>query len=443
MAKKYKIVLSVLFVVLVAVAAVVVSGVLDVNRRAELQPSETQQDDRSADYTDFFSTDTSAALPLLKTTLDGVYYTMSKQGEVTFYEISDGAPAKLGETGSFEVKAECSSQELPAVIHYLERDGHVYGCGLFTNLLYPDVLLYDYGFFEVTDMFEGMSGKRLLMIDVDSSRFYSNDKVFSEVFALDGDNNAKFLLSENQRTVDFSARMKTDYHMFTNGILSQTGSNVLFFSSRYYVEYAESGKLDIFTSGGSGENVDNVRYVVDIASLHFWRTDGGVRYFTKTADGFELRSVKAADADPEVIERFSGDINKDYIVDGPYLFNKTNGQLYNVLTGESASVDYGGFRTGFKADTFAISPNGLYCLVRGANTENVAAVGLVDLKNDRTRIYTDEVFGFLASAVLTDKGEVILSVANGESGSSYYQLLGDFTDAPAAEETTAETIEVR
>ena len=439
MAKRYKVVLSLLLVVLVAVAAVVVSGVFDVNRRAERQTEANDNRAESADYTEAFVTNTDVALPLLKTTLPGVYYTMSKEGDVRFYELKNGAPAQISETGSFEVTAACSSQELPAVIHYLDRDGHVYGCGLFTNLLYPDVMLYDYGFFEVTDLFPGFNGSRLLLIDVDSSRFYSNDKVFSEAFILDSDNNARFLLSENQRTVDFSARMKTDYHMFTNGILDQGNSgNVLFFSSRYYIDYAESGKLDIFTSGGSGENVDNVRYVVDVDSLYFWRTDGGLRYFVKTADGFELRSVAAADAEPEVIERFSGDLAADYIVDGVYLFRKSSGEVYNVLTGDASSVNYGVFRTGFKADLFFISPGGRYCVVRGANTDNVAAVGLMDLKTGTMTAYTDEVFGFLASAVVTDDGAAVLSVATGESGTSFYQLIADITAVSAEAAVPAE-----
>jgi hypothetical protein len=290
------------------------------------------------------------------------------------------------------------------------------------------VLLYDYGFFEVTDMFLGFNGNRLLMIDVDSSRFYSNNKVFSEIFILNGDNTTKHFLSENQRTVDFSARMKTDYKMFTNDVLDQGDrGNVLFFSSRYYVEYAESGKLDILTSGGSGENIDNVRYINDIASMNFWRTDEGTLYFAKNdASGFDLKRAASSGSEPVVIKRFEGSIGSDYIVDGNYLFNRKTGEIYDVLSGSESKVNYSVFRQDFKADMFFISPNGKYCLVRGANTDNVAACGVADLENGTITAYTDDVFGFIASAVVLDDGNVVVSVANGESGTSFYQLTADF-----------------
>ena len=440
MAKKYKVILSVLLVVLIAVAGVVVSGVLDVNRRAENPDAPGPDAPAPQKYTDVFTADTNVALPLLNTTLDGVYYTMTKEGDVAFYALQDGALTRINETGSFEVRAECSSQTLPAVIHYIERDGGYYGCGLFTNLLYPDVLLYDYGFFQVTDMFSGFRGDRLLMIDVDSERFYSNDKIFSEIFTLDDENEAEHFLSENQRTVDINARQKTDFKMFTNDILDQGDrGNVLFFSGRYYVDYAESGKLDIFTSGGSEDNVDNVRYAVDVAAPYFWRTDAGVRFFRTNAEGgFDLRNLTAADADSTVIASFTGSLADDYLIDGHYLLNRKTGEVCDVLTDETVSIPYDAFREGFAPDRFVVSPNGAYCLLRGANVGNVAAIAVADLKTGKVSAFTDEIFGFFASAVVTDDGTAVVSVASGESGTSFYQLVGNFAQAAAPAGTDAE-----
>ena len=441
MATRYKIILSILFVVLVAAAAVVVSGVLDVNRRVEEQTDPQENLAETVSYKDFYATDTGVALPLLKTTVEGVYYTMDKAGEVAFYELENGRPSKLQETGSFEVKASCSSQELPAVIHYIERDGAVYGCGLFTNELYPGVDLYDYGFFQVTNMFPGFRAARLLMVDVDPARFYSNDKVFSEIFRLYDDNSTEHFLSENQRSVDLNARMRTDYKMFTNDILGQNGGEVLFFSSRYYVNYEDAGELDIFSSGGREENVDNVRYIVGIASLNFWRTDSGVRYFTNTDGGFELRESASSKADPQTVETFPGSLEKDYIVDGVYLFRKADGSVYNVLTGEKRTVSYSMLREGFAADSFWISPNGRYCVFRGPNVNNVAACGVADLETGAVVAYTDEVFGYLAGAVAADDGSVVLSLASGKSGASYYQLLASAANAAPESATEAPTAE--
>lgn len=427
MAKRYKLVLSLLFIVLVAMAAVVVTGVLDINRKKEHTPASPSDAAQAESYEDFFATNADIALPLLKTTIENVYYTMSQEGEVSFYEMKEGALLPMEETGSYEVEAECGSETLPAVIHYVESGSATYGCGLFTNVLYPDVNLYEYGFFEVTDLFKGFgrSGDLLMMIDVDKERFYSNDKVFSEIFTLSADHDASHFLSENQRQVGMEAIMRTDYKMFTNDILDQGGAeNVLFLSSRYYSDYRTEGKTDILSSGGSGENIDNVRFAEDIASLNFWRANDGVYYFKKQAEGFALVKLASSDEEPEVIESFAGDIGADYLISGCCLLNKATGEVYNVRTGDKSNVDYSGFRENFEPDLFAASPNGDFCVIRGANTDNTAAVAVADLVTGKMHSYTEELFGYLASINVADDGSIILSLANGKSATSFYQLTG-------------------
>ena len=425
MAKRYKLVLVLLFIVRVAMATVVVTGVLDINKKKEHRPAAPNTAAPVEAYTDFFETDAEIALPLLKTTLSNVYCTVSQQGDVAFYEMKDGALQGLEETGNFEVEAECGSETLPAVIHYVETDAGVYGCGLFTNVLYPDVNLYDYGFFEVTDRFKNFVGRDelLLMIDVDKERFYSNDKVFSEIFRLSSDHETTRFLSENQRQLGMEGIMRTDYKMFTNDILDQgNADNVLFLSARYYEDYRIAHKLDILSSGANGVNADNIRYAEDLASLHFWRGSDGVYYFKNQDGGFALVKLADADEEPEVIESFTGDIDADYLISGSCLLNKATGDVYNVRTGDKRKVDYSGFRENFEPDRFTASPNGDFCVLRGANVENVAAVAVVDLVTGKVRSYTDEAFGYLAAANVADDGSVILSLANGKSATSFYQL---------------------
>ena len=424
MAKRYKFVLFLLFIVLLAAAVVVATGVLDINKqknRRVAPPGETP-----ADYTEFFRTDTNAALPLLKTTLENVYCTVSTEGEVQFYELKNGALETVKETGSYEVRAECGSELLPAEIHYVETDAGTYGCGLFTNELYKDVNYFEYGFFQVTDQFPGFDGDLLLMIDVEKDRFWSNEKVFSEIFTMDAESHelSRFL-SENQRQVEMSGRMRSDYKMFTNDLLNQTGGTVLFLSSRYYGDYAASGKVDILTSGGSGENVDNNRYAEDLASLNFWRTDGGVLFFRNTGEGFSLMRVKEAGGEAETVRAFEGNLSKDYLLSGACLLRRDSGEVYNVLTGERSFIDYSGFRENFAADLFTASPNGKYCVIRGVDTDTVAAVAAVNLETGDMHSYTDDMFGYVAAMSVADDGAAVLSLTNGKSATSFYQLLAD------------------
>ena len=232
--KKYKIILSVLLVVLIGVGVVTVTGVFDINKLVR-QHEEANNEELLSTYEDVFLPMTGENSPLLKTDVENIYYAMDTQGNVNFYQAENGGLTMIEESGSFEVKAPCSGQEIPAVIHYIELPEQTIGYGLYTNTLYDGVYLYDYAFFKVTDMFPAFAGESdlLMLLDVDKSRFYQDDKVFSEAFYLYSDHTCSHFLNENQRIVDMNARMRTDYKMFTSDILGQTG-NVLFFSSRFY-----------------------------------------------------------------------------------------------------------------------------------------------------------------------------------------------------------------
>ncbi len=427
MAKKLKIILSVLLVVLVATAAVVFTGVLDINKKIDSQ-SETDNGGSGlgTDYKQTYTVDTNVSLPLMSTDFDNIFYTMTKQGEVKFYQAAGGMLTQIPESGNFEVSAECSSQKLPAVIHYLEQDGHTVGYGLFTNLLYPDVLLYDYAFFKVTDMFEGFKddkGTLLMMLDVDNTRFYKEDKIYSEIFYLYSDRTSEYFLSEDQRTVAMDGKTKTDYKMFTNDILSQgDNKNVLFFSSRYYVSYEETGLADIFTSGGSGTNVDNVRYAINVASLNFWRDGTDTYYFSNNEDNsFSLMRSDGNDATE--VKKFSGDIKEDYLISGEFILTKSTGEVYNCISGQTITINYSCFKNGFTADLFTISENGKYAVVRGVNGDTMPACGVMDFAANTMTAYEDNVFAYIANAHVLDDGSVYISAATGESASAFYQLI--------------------
>ena len=423
MVKKYKIILSVLLVVLVVVGIITVTGVLDINKIVK-EKEEEDNAELAATYQDTFFALTDENSPLLKTDLENVYYAMDMSGNVNFYRIENAEVALIEETGSFEVKAPCSGQDLPAVIHYIETPEGTVGYGLFTNTLYENVYLYDYAFFKVTDMFPAFSDESslLMMLDVDKSRFYQDDKVFSEIFYLYANHTCEHFLNENQRIVDINARMRTDYKMFTSDILGQTG-NVLFFSSRYYTALEDSDQIDILTSGGSGENVDNVQYIIGVASLHMWEDDAGVYYFAKTGDsGFVLRCFDGENHTE--IKTFEGSLTDDYLICGQYILNRASGEIYGVLDASLKQLDYSHFKKGFTPDLFSISQNGVYCVVRGSNNRNKPVIGMTDFVAGTMTDYEDDVFGYTAALHVQNDGTVIISTATGESASSYYQLLG-------------------
>ncbi len=435
MIKRYKAILSLLLVVLVAFAVVTVTGVLDINKVIDDALGNNNQ--KLSDKLDeVFDTYTSAGLPLMKTDIENVFYTVDTKGNVGFYEVNDNSIKKLDATGSFDVSVSCSGQTLPATIHYLEKDGHTLGYGLFTNTDHPEVFLYDYAFFKVTDQFSAYSSKskRLLLVDIEKSRFYEDEKVYSESFYLYDDNKTANFLNEDQRIVDINARLRTDYKMFTDNILHQDEKTVLFFSSRFYNDYDYSDKVDIFATGGSGENVDNNRYILDVSVLDFWRQDNGVYYFANKEEnaetglptGFTLMFYDGKES--KEVRSFDGSFTEDYLRSGSFILNKNTGEITDTLTGKEYTFDYEKFETSFRPDLFKVSENGKYCVVRGRNNLDKPSLGILNFESGEHYTYTDNMFGYVASLQALNDGTIVVSLAAGESAETYYQIVCNVAD---------------
>ena len=449
MIKRYKMALTALLAVLLVFAVVTVTGVVDINRIInEKEENETQQGEKPSGTDDVFRTYSSAGLPLLATDVENVFYTMSTTGEVRFFTVKDAEIENIKGVESFDVTVTCSGQALPVTIYYTEVDGKTLGYGLFTNESHPEVFLYDYAFFKLTGQFDAYDSKSelLLLADIEKDRFYDENKVYSESFYLYEDHSTKNFLNEDQRIVDLNARLRADYKMFTDDILHQEAGKILFFSSRFYNDYGHSEKVDIFISGGSGENVDNNRYVTDIASLNFWNTDDGIVYFADkeieeeddeaAVSAFSLMSYDGSEK-TEVIS-FEGSLKEEFIISGSHLLNISTGNIYNVLTGEMKTFDYSEFEVSFEPDLFKVSENGRICVLRGKSNLGKPSLGIMDMKTGKVMTFTENVFGHIASIQVLNDGTIVLSLAASESAETYYQLVTSFETEDVAEDSVAE-----
>ena len=437
MVKRYKTILSVLLCVLTVFAVITVTGVVDINKIINEMEENTTETPK-ATVADVFTTYSDAGFPLLETDIPGVFYAMSKTGDVNFFKAQNGNIEKIEDVGVFDVTVTCSGQKLPVTIHYVEIDGRTAGYGLFTNENHPDVFLYEYAFFKVTDQFDGYDSKSklLLLADIEKSRFYDEDKIYSESFYLYESKETKNFLNEDQRIVDLNARLRADYKMFTDDILHQTDDKILFFSSRFYNDYGHSEQVDIFISGGYGENVDNNRYILDIASLNFWETENGIRYFAlKNTEDTDAAAVTAIslmnykDKKSEEIISFDGSLTEDFIISGTKLFNIKTGEIYDVVTDETVKFDSSVFSTSFTPDLFKAGEDGRYCIIRGKSNLGKPSLAIIDTETGKTYSYTDNVFGHIASMQALSDGTVILSLAASESAESYYQLVAKIGEA--------------
>ena len=97
---------------------------------------------------------TITSIPYMSTDFDNVFYTADAAGNVLFYEFNGTDFVELAETGTMELSVPLSGQHIPANIHYIERDGHICGYGVFSTdgSTDEDVYIYSFMMFKVTDL---------------------------------------------------------------------------------------------------------------------------------------------------------------------------------------------------------------------------------------------------------------------------------------------------
>ena len=352
--------------------------------------------------------------PILHTTIDGIFYTMDTEKNVQFYKYSASGFEAIDETGVYEITVTVGYQDLTADVHYYtdEETEATTGYGLFLSGDDSSVLIYDYAFFCLTDLPTDFasSGKMLVMVDTDKEDFCSDNKVYEEPYYgnPDGGSMSRFLYSDN-RTIDDRGAPRADYCMMTPAVVADCDGEILFFSSRHYNLFENEHKMDIFQSGGWGNNEDNNRYIQDIVGFYAENTEDGVRYFQRTDNGFTLMVGE------DEIKEFEGDFYEDYILCGEYILGKTSLEIYSIEDDASYIITApdGAY---FEADLFAIN-DGKF-VMRGVADLASAAI-LVGSLDGNTSIYYNEKFAYIVSPIVTADGKAVLDIAQDDSGSSY------------------------
>lgn len=415
----------------IAIAAVLVAVILAgvvIIKKNPASPGNTETESelvspaKAADpeaYAALVLSEKSMKTPVLKTSVDGVYYTMTTDGKVTFYKLNGTELKEISSTGKYDVKVSCAYQELSAEVAYYtdEESGKTAGYGLFVASDDPSVLIYEYAFFTLLDLPESFekSGSMLVLVDTDKEDFYSNDKVYEEPFYFNTDSGStsRFLSADN-RAIDDRGAPRADYCMLTEATVADCADEILFFSSRHYRMFSTESKLDIFQSGGWGNNTDNVRYIEDTVGFYAKNEEDGVHYFAKTENGFALCSWDGEN-DPVVIRDFYGDFYNDYILSGEFLLSKADMQFYSLSDGERHDVTAANGMK-FEVDLFAAGSDGSYIIRGRADTEYVAVV--LGKAGSTGSLYVNDSFKNIIAPVIAGEN-ILLNFAQNADGSSY------------------------
>ncbi len=305
---------------------------------------------------------TITSIPYMSTDFDNVFYTADAAGNVLFYEFNGTDFVELAETGTMELSVPLSGQHIPASIHYIERDGHICGYGVFSTdgSTDEDVYIYSFMMFKVTDLPAAYAadGRCLLLAHSDRTQAYAQEPVWEESYIVNrADGSLTRFLSENNRTVGISGAMREDFCRITDEALTATGAAIPFFSSRNH-EQSQSGEtpIDIYTKTDSRE----LSVALDVAECYVKPLSDNAFAFIRETDG-GFRTVRYENGEESVISSFYATYDSSYIRSGDYLLAKEDGRIYTtydttVITPQDYKIN---------PLAFAVSPDGKYVVMAG------------------------------------------------------------------------------
>lgn len=409
----------VLLVVLAVVGFFTKDNIADsIERRRSGTTAPQAVDVNTEDYLNILKGSVDNSEPLMPTDIEGVYYTMKKDGTVSFFKIDGTQIVQIPESGSYNITVSCTKQQIPATVHYYEADGKITGYGLFTTENSDaEVYIYEYAFFRLMNLPDSYydDGDYLLLIDTTKEDIYSVNKVYEENFRFDSaGGNTKNILSNDNRAFDATGAFRADYAMLTEDAVKKCGEKLLFFSARQYHLFTDDNNMDIYMAGGSGNNKDNNRYIQDVVDFWFGFDNGG-RVVCLKRSGESGFNVVAFDGSEEtVVKEFSGNFSDNYLRSGDWLLNKKSYEMYNLLSGETKTLKIANANN-FIVDIFEI--NGENIFLRGAS-EGIAAIAAGNIENGCKCYYNAMFSGIFSPSVQAD-GSVVVSVASDLQGSSY------------------------
>jgi len=320
------------------------------------------------DYGSFVLSEGQLSYPLLPTEINGIVAELDPGGVFRFYEYAADRLVPCADVKHVNVSVECSSQNIPATVYYVERGGKTAGFGLFTTAISDaNVKLYDYAFFKAVTMPQGYGNNRaMLLVDFDKDDFASDNKSYSEIFSWNPDNGkAERLTSDSGRTVDEYGRMRNDWAVMTDQLLKSAGGKRLYLSGRHYNLNTLTQVCDVLTIANTSAKPPKT--VTGIAGAYLEVYDGGdtLVYLKEVPGGFG--ALKKQGGNETVVKTFEGKLS-DYLLGSRFLLNKETLVLTEIASGREAKL-----KASVKNPVaFSMSPDGRRIVILGGGKTQTA-----------------------------------------------------------------------
>ena len=354
------------------------------------------------------------AVNLVQTDIPDVFYGYSSDYKLQYYQYKGDKMVPVKSTGTVNASIDMGNETIPVKIDYVELGGKIFGTGLFVANKSENVYFYDMLAFQLVNLPKGYSedGKALLLATTSKNVLTQKVTLWPESFVVDLETGktSRFLKVIN-RNIDVNTGAGVeDFCMLTNDGYNAS-NKIPFITAREYE--AGSGQYDIFVKSGKDEKL----YVNDIYGK-FLLTDGdSVIFMRKTDKGFDV--IRKTGEEETVTGSFYGTMGTNYMYSGDYIFNKNDGKLYNLKTGETKTII--GYR--MSAEMINVSPDGKYLVMLGTVTNMMDyQVHIFNLQTGEYTKFKDDNYSSHSNLTFINNTTAVYMVLDPNQGYEYVAL---------------------
>lgn len=409
MDNKKKLTVAIALLAVVCVFAVLVfSGIIDFGKPANEEPSTDDNSQVSSDVFNYKATG-SGASPYLSTPVDRIYYTITTDGDVSFFRFENNGFTPVEATGTYTTTVTLSEEKISTDITYFKSDEGICGYGLYT-VTDGTYTLNPYAFFYLRDYgedYEGASSSGcMLFVDTTEDDFYADDKVYEESFFFKYEGaTATRSLAEASRTIGLNGAKRNDYFVITDKVVDGSVDRQLFISGRFYSEFDTTE--DLFRSGGSGNNTDNIRLAKNVLGRWAEYTDAGIKYITVNENGDVVVRVLDEDSDETTdIKTFDNVKSDDILISGDYIYVISQNKLYSIDDDKEIGIKL--TSSDFKADMFCVDDGVVF--LRGYEEKAYATMVIASAETGdvRTACRNELCRSFVSPSIVD--GQIVVNV---------------------------------
>lgn len=351
---------------------------------------------------------------LIQTDIPDVFYGFSSDYKLKYYQYKDNKMVAVQSTGSVNASVDMGNETIPVTIDYVELGGKLFGIGLFVANNTDGVYFYDMLAFQLVNLPEGyeQEGKALLLATTNKNVLAQKVTMWPESFVVDLETGktSRFLKIIN-RNIDMTTGAGVeDFCILTNAGYTAS-KKIPFISAREYE--ADSGKQDIFVKNGTTESL----YIEDVYGRFLLTDNDSIIFMRKTNKGFDV--VRKTGEEETVTASLFGSMSTNYIYSGDYIFNKNEGKLYNLKTGESKTIV--GYR--MSPETISVSPDGKYLVMLGTVTNIMDyQVHIFNLESGKYSKFEDENYSNHSNLTFINNTTAVYMVLDPNQGYEYVVL---------------------